>query len=103
MGQFRRRERGGGRQFQQAAPKPFAFVSLPARVDRKRPLGHDQYYTNRLSGQVQGVIEALSPIHIGSGIIDLGQRCGTHQNSRKNEWKSGNSRKLTQGSYSECG
>ena len=73
MGQLRRRGRGGGRQFQQAAPKPFAFVSLPARVDRKRPLGHDQYYGECLTGQIQGVIEALSPIHIGSGIIDLGQ------------------------------
>ena len=71
MGQFRRGGRGGGRQ--QAAPKPFAFVPLPDHVNRKSPTGHEQYHTECLTGKIQGTIEALSPIHIGSGIIDLGQ------------------------------
>ncbi len=73
MGQFRRGGRGGGRQVQQAAPKPFEFVSLPARVNPKKPTGHDRYYEKHVTGQIQGTIEALSPIHIGSGIIDLGR------------------------------
>ena len=72
MGQFRRGGRGG-RQFQQPAPKPFAFMPLPNRVNRQRPTGHDLYNAECTTGQIQGTIEALSPIHIGSGIIDLGQ------------------------------
>ena len=72
MGQF---QRGGhrGRRHQQPAPKPFAFVPLPNSVDRKRPIGHERYHEKHITGQIHGTIEALSPIHIGSGIIDLGQ------------------------------
>ena len=72
MGQY---QRGGyqGRREQQAAPKPFAFVPLPRRVNRRKPIGHDQYHEGHISGQIHGTIEALSPIHIGSGIIDIGQ------------------------------
>ena len=72
MGQFQRGGRGG-RQFQQPAPKPFAFMPLPNRVNQQRPTGHDLYNAECTTGQIQGTIEALSPIHIGSGIIDLGQ------------------------------
>ena len=72
MGQFQRRGRSG-RQFQQAAPKPFDFVALPRRVNKKYPIGHDQYHERHTTGQIHGTIEALSPIHIGSGVIDLGK------------------------------
>ena len=72
MGQFRRRGQGG-RRFQQAAPKPFAFVPLPRRVNRRNPTGHDRYHNTHITGQIHGTIEALSPIHIGSGVIDIGQ------------------------------
>ena len=71
MGQYQRHG-SGGRQQQQAAPKPFDFVSLPKRIDKKHPTGHDRYQENCLTGQIQGTIEALSPIHIGSGVIDIG-------------------------------
>lgn len=72
MGQY---QRGGyrDRQQQQAAPKPFAFVPLPRRVNRREPIGHDQYHDGHISGQIHGTIEALSPIHIGSGVIDIGR------------------------------
>ena len=72
MGQFQRRGQRG-RQFQQAAPKPFDFVALPRRVNKKHPIGHDQYHERHITGQIHGTIEALSPIHIGSGVIDLGE------------------------------
>lgn len=68
MGQYQR----GGRQEEQAAPKPFAYVQLPERVNRSRPAGHDKFQSNHISGQICGTIAALSPIHIGSGIIDIG-------------------------------
>ena len=47
-------------------------MSLPKRIDKKHPIGHDRYQENCLTGQIQGTIEALSPIHIGSGVIDIG-------------------------------
>ena len=72
MGQFQRGRRGG-RQHQQPAPKPFAFMPLPKRVNRDSPTGHDCYHEDHISGQIHGTIKALSPIHVGSGIIDLGQ------------------------------
>ena len=72
MGQFQRRGQRG-RQFQQAAPKPFDFVALPRRVNKRHPTGHDQYHEKHITGQIHGTIEALSPIHIGSGVIDLGE------------------------------
>ena len=72
MGQYQR-SGSGGRQQQQAAPKPFAFVPLPRRINRREPIGHDQYHEDHISGQIHGTIEALSPIHIGSGVIDIGQ------------------------------
>ena len=72
MGRYQRRGRGD-RQHQQPAPKPFGFVRLPRRVNRRLPTGHDRYHTGHFTGQIHGTIEALSPIHIGSGVIDLGQ------------------------------
>lgn len=73
MRQFRR---SGSRERQrQAAPKPFDFVPLPRRVNRKRPTGHDSYRETdtHITGKIIGTITALSPIHIGSGVIDIGQ------------------------------
>lgn len=72
MGRFQRGGRGRS-QFQQPAPKPFDFVPLPRRVNRKPPTGHERYHIEHFTGQIHGTIEALSPIHIGSGVIDLGQ------------------------------
>ncbi|MXV75039.1 hypothetical protein F4Z99_12310 [Candidatus Poribacteria bacterium] len=71
MGQYQRS--GQSRNQEQAAPKPFAYIPLPKRIDKKHPTGHDQYHADHISGQIHGMIEALSPIHIGSGIIDIGQ------------------------------
>lgn len=71
MGQYQRS--GQSRNREQAAPKPFAYISLPKRIDKRHPTGHDKYYEDHISGQIHGTIEALSPIHIGSGVIDIGQ------------------------------
>ena len=63
------------RHFQTAAPNSFADVLLPRDVSRKEPAGHDRYYDNEThrTGRIEGIIETLSPIHIGSGIIDFDQ------------------------------
>ncbi len=78
MGQYRR---GGNKKNQNIAPKPFAHIRLPDDVTRNSPIGHHRYHNNYISGQIIGTIEALSPIHIGSGIIDHAENVGiTDQN-----------------------
>lgn len=72
MGQYQRSGYGGG-QRQPAEPKPFAFVQLPTSVNKSVPTGHDKYLHNRTTGKIHGTIKALTPIHIGSGIIDFGE------------------------------
>ena len=65
----------GQSQPKQAALKPFDFVPLPQGVNRESPIGHDSYrQTNTYTtGKVIGRIKALSPIYIGSGVIDIDQ------------------------------
>ena len=75
MGQY---QRGGSgeRQRQPAEPKPFAFVPLPRLprpINRSSPTKHDRYQQNRTTGRIHGTIKALTPIHVGSGIIDFGE------------------------------
>ena len=71
MGQYQ--HGGSGGKHQQAAPKPFGHLPLPDEVTRSSPIGHHCYHNNYISGQIIGTIVALSPIHIGSGIIDLAE------------------------------
>jgi CRISPR-associated protein Csm3 len=54
------------------APKPYAFVPVPeGDARRERPPGHDRYRGNLLTGTLQGVILARSPVHVASGQIEL--------------------------------
>ena len=73
MGQYQRR---GTRKNQNIAPKPYAYIPLPDKVTRRSPTGHHLFHKNHISGKIIGTIEALSPIHIGSGIIDLAENVG---------------------------
>ena len=60
----------------QRAPKPFAFVPLPDKVNRDSPTRHDRYHKNYVTGRIHGTIKALTPIHLGSGITDLSEHVG---------------------------
>lgn len=55
------------------APKPYDFVELPLdqQPERKRPIGHDLLHADRLTGRIALEIEALSPVHIASGLMML--------------------------------
>ena len=74
MGQYQRGGYGGRQQ--PAEPKPFAHLPLPNNVTKKQPIGHHRYHKHHISGKIIGKIKALSPIHIGSGIIDLAENIG---------------------------
>jgi CRISPR/Cas system CSM-associated protein Csm3 (group 7 of RAMP superfamily) len=40
-------------------------------MPRERPAGHDDYGVGLVSGEIAGVITALSPVHVASGQIEL--------------------------------
>jgi len=62
------RPRGG----QPPLPKPYAFVPFPEeRSDLKPAVGHDRYHSHLLTSRIEGVIVALSPVHVASGNIEL--------------------------------
>ncbi len=64
------RDRGRGPQ-QPPLPKPYAFVPLPeGRQNLATPVGHHQYKSDTLSGTLQAVIVACSPVHVASGILE---------------------------------
>jgi hypothetical protein len=64
------RDRGRGPQ-QPPLPKPYDFVPLPARKpQRQLPAGHHRYQPGALSGTLQAVIVARSPVHVASGILE---------------------------------
>lgn len=52
-------------------PKPFGFVPLPPHVSRQKPAGHDRLVTALWSGSITGELVAQTPIHVGSGGIEL--------------------------------
>ncbi len=62
-----RRRRG----WQPPLPKPYGFVSVTSEVPREHPAGHDDFEDGLVSGTIEGVITALSPVHVGSGQIEL--------------------------------
>ena len=54
------------------AAKPYAFVPISAGdASRERPAGHDRYGGNLVTGTMEGVILARSPVHVASGQIEL--------------------------------
>jgi CRISPR-associated protein Csm3 len=57
---------------QPRAEKPYQFVSFPAGDPRReRPAGHDHYGGDLLTGRLEGIVTALSPVHVASGQIEL--------------------------------
>ncbi len=64
------------RGFEELAPKPYEYVPLPTgELPKDSPLqqheGHSLEDRGRLSGQLQGLIVALTPIHVASGGIEM--------------------------------
>ncbi len=53
-------------------PKPYELIDLAtnSKIKRQEPTGHDQFYQDKLTGQLQLQIEALSPVHVASGLME---------------------------------
>jgi CRISPR/Cas system CSM-associated protein Csm3 (group 7 of RAMP superfamily) len=61
--------------FEERAPKPYEYVPLPTgELLKDSPLryeGHSLEHGGLMSGQLQGLIVALTPIHVASGRIEM--------------------------------
>jgi CRISPR/Cas system CSM-associated protein Csm3 (group 7 of RAMP superfamily) len=55
---------------------PYDFVSLPKSPARGHAAGHDRYFANRLTGRLTLVYEILTPLHVGSGVLETAAQCG---------------------------
>jgi CRISPR/Cas system CSM-associated protein Csm3 (group 7 of RAMP superfamily) len=68
------RNKPGARGPQPLAEKPYALVSLPTKIPRDRPQGHERFQAGTLAGSLNGTIIALSHVHVSSGSLELGER-----------------------------
>jgi CRISPR/Cas system CSM-associated protein Csm3 (group 7 of RAMP superfamily) len=66
---YRDRDRGGPREA--PLPKPYKFVPLPQRRPQlQAPAGHHRYGAELLSGRLDAVIIARTPVHVASGLLE---------------------------------
>jgi len=49
--------------------KPYFYTPLPAKLHKSAPASHADYQADRLSGEITGVIQAYSPVHVANGLI----------------------------------
>jgi CRISPR/Cas system CSM-associated protein Csm3 (group 7 of RAMP superfamily) len=63
---------------QPPAPKPYSLLDFPAdtRIERQMPVGHASLREDLLSGWIELELEALTPVHVATGLLRLieGQR-----------------------------
>lgn len=53
-------------------PKPYELIDLPVggKIKRQMPIGHEQFHQGTLTGQLHLQVEALSPVHVASGLME---------------------------------
>lgn len=57
-----------------AAPKPFDYIPFAREVKKAAPAGHQRFDPERYTGFLTGDIVVLTPVHVGSGILELTKR-----------------------------
>ncbi|MGL4500315.1 MAG: RAMP superfamily CRISPR-associated protein [Planktothrix sp.] len=64
-------------QFEITEPKPYEFVTFPTGSPlKKRPIGHDKYHEDRISGTLFITLTVQTPVHISSGVVAMGSDVG---------------------------
>lgn len=61
---------------QQRQEHPYDFVSLPDAPARGTATGHDRFPGDRLTGRLSLTYKIVSPLHVGSGVIESAAECG---------------------------
>jgi len=53
-------------------PKPYELIDLAigSKIKREKPTGHEQFHKGKLTGQLHLQVEALSPVHVASGLME---------------------------------
>lgn len=54
-------------------PKPYGFVPIAPKAERAPVPGHDVLLPDRYSGVIALSVETLQPLHIGTGLIRVGE------------------------------
>jgi CRISPR/Cas system CSM-associated protein Csm3 (group 7 of RAMP superfamily) len=61
-------------------PKPYQLIPFAAgQPRREKPAGHDRAFEQRLTGWLEIELEALTPVHVASGITDFVKAGGRRQ------------------------
>ncbi|HEX4965538.1 MAG TPA: RAMP superfamily CRISPR-associated protein [Thermoanaerobaculia bacterium] len=61
---------------EQRREHPYDFVSLPEQPAPGQAVGHDRFFADRLTGRLTLVYETLTPLHVGSGVLETAAQCG---------------------------
>lgn len=61
---------------EQRREHPYDFVSLPEEAAQGHAVGHDRFVPGRLTGRLTLVYETVTPLHVGSGVLESAEQCG---------------------------
>jgi hypothetical protein len=54
-------------------PKPYEFVPFPKeKPPLRKPIGHDKYHSDRISGTLLLTLTVQTPVHISTGVVAMG-------------------------------
>lgn len=61
-------------------PKPYEFVLFPKeRPPLQKPIGHDKYHGDRISGTLFLTLTVQTPIHVSTGVVATGNDVGQNR------------------------
>ncbi|MCT7971065.1 RAMP superfamily CRISPR-associated protein [Laspinema olomoucense] len=67
-------------QFEITEPKPYEFVPFSKeRPPLQRPIGHDKYHADRISGTLFLTLTVQTPVHISTGVVAMGSDVGENR------------------------
>lgn len=64
------------------ADKPFRMVDITKQKNTRDVIAHQTYKRNLITGTLEGVIEAVAPIQIASGLFELGEALDSVDSAR---------------------
>lgn len=61
-------------------PKPYEFILFPTeQPPLQKPIGHDKYHKNRISGTLRLTLTVQTPVHVSTGVIAMGSDVGENR------------------------
>lgn len=61
-------------------PKPYEFILFPSeRPPKQKPIGHDKYHGDRISGTLLLTLTVQTPVHVSTGVVAMGSDVGQNR------------------------